>query len=175
LAFLTRARTTWLLGARRGLGRRDALGCAAGRARRRLGERLAGGGTRVWDAGLCALWPLGEVAAGRERQFSGRDDARGPHAGGGGWGTPASYGFGVGAPTLGGLRGRARGWAGGWLGRGQGSGLVRWWAAKSWSRKAGERGARGGPRSGLGKEGLREVSLYISFPFLFIFEFNYSF
>jgi hypothetical protein len=39
-------------------------------ARRRLGERRAGGGARVWDAGLCALWPPGEVAAGRERRFS---------------------------------------------------------------------------------------------------------
>jgi hypothetical protein len=41
------------------------------RARRRLGERLVGGGARVWDAVLCALWPPGEVAAGRESRFSG--------------------------------------------------------------------------------------------------------
>jgi hypothetical protein len=90
LAFLARARVTWLLGTRRGLGRRGALGCTAGRAR--------GGG---WASGVQAaalgFGMLGCARCGRQGRsrlggrdgFPGSDDARGSHAGGGGWGTPA--------------------------------------------------------------------------------------
>jgi hypothetical protein len=50
------------------------------------------------------------------------------------------------------------------------AGVARWWAAEGWgARRA------GWAAEWAGKEGLREVFLYISFPFLFLFEFNYSF
>jgi hypothetical protein len=79
----------------------------------------------------------------------GRAAARGGGAGGGGGATARGAG--------------ELGWRGALVGREE-------LAAEGWvARRA------GWAVEWAGKEGLREVFLYISFPFLFLFEFNYSF
>jgi hypothetical protein len=63
--------------------------CGRESTRRRLGERLAGCGARVWDAGLCAVAARGGRGWAGETVFRGGMTRGAARSGGGGWGTPA--------------------------------------------------------------------------------------